>query len=272
MEKIQSIREKAKVIRRHIITMIGEAGGGHPGGSLSSVEIATALYFQVMRINPNEPKDLERDRFILSKGHASALLYAVLAERGYFPVSQLATFRKPWGKLAGHPDMRKVPGVDMTTGSLGQGLSVAIGMALAAKYDKRDNRVYALLGDGEIQEGQVWEAAMAAAHFKLDNMTAFIDNNGLQIDGCTAEIMGVEPLADKWKGFGWHVIAIDGHDIGQILAAVEEAKRVKGKPTMVIAKTIKGKGVCFMEGKVEWHGKAPCGELYTKAKIELGCE
>lgn len=272
MEKIQSIREKAKVIRRHIITMIGEAGGGHPGGSLSSVEIATALYFQVMRINPNEPKDLERDRFILSKGHASALLYAVLAERGYFPVNQLATFRKPWGKLAGHPDMRKVPGVDMTTGSLGQGLSVAIGMALAAKYDKRDNRVYALLGDGEIQEGQVWEAAMAASHFKLDNMTAFIDNNGLQIDGCTAEIMGVEPLADKWKGFGWHVIAIDGHDIGQILAAVEEAKRVKGKPTMVIAKTIKGKGVCFMEGKVEWHGKAPCGELYTKAKIELGCE
>lgn len=272
MDKVVGLTEKCKTIRQHIIKMIGDAGGGHPGGSLSGVEIVTTLYFYVMRINPADPRWLERDRFILSKGHASALLYSVLAEKGYMPVEQLSTFRQSWGKLAGHPDMNKAPGVDMTTGSLGQGLSIANGMSLAAKYDGRDSRTYVLLGDGEIQEGQIWEAAMAAAHFKLDNVMAFIDNNGLQIDGCTADIMCVDPLADKWESFGWHVITIDGHNIEQIIAAVEEAKSVKGKPTMVIANTVKGKGVCFMEGKVEWHGKAPSGELYTKAKNELGCE
>jgi Transketolase, N-terminal subunit len=252
--------------------MIGDAGTGHPGGCLSGVEIVTSLYFSVMRIRPEEPKWPDRDRFILSKGHASALLYGVLAERGYFPVENLATFRRPWSKLAGHPDMNKVPGVDMTTGSLGQGLSVANGIAIAAKYDSRESRVYVLLGDGEIQEGQVWEAAMSAVHYKLDNVTAFIDRNGLQIDGPTEEVMGVEPLTDKWRGFGWHVIEIDGHNFPQIIAATEEARTTKGKPTVIIAKTLKGKGVSFMEGAVEWHGKAPAGELYEQAKRELGCE
>lgn len=259
------------MVRRDIVRMIGEAGGGHPGGSLSAVEIVTCLYFNIMHVDPEDPKWPDRDRFVMSKGHASALLYAELAERGYFPVEKLSTFRRPWGKLAGHPDMTKVPGVEMTTGSLGQGLSVANGMAIAAKYDKKDYRIYVLLGDGEIQEGQVWEAAMTAAHYKLDNLTAFVDRNSLQIDGPTEEIMGVEPLADKWTSFGWHVIEINGHDIKQILDAVEEAKNTKGKPTMVIAKTIKGKGVSFMENKVEWHGKAPAGELYIKAMKELGC-
>jgi transketolase len=272
MDDIQCLEEKARIVRRHIIKMIGDAGSGHPGGSLSCVEIAIALYYRVMRINPRDPRGLERDRFILSKGHASALLYAILAEKGYFPVEQLATFRKPWSNLAGHPDMNRVPGVDMTTGSLGQGLSVAIGMALAAKHDHRDSRTYVLLGDGEVQEGQIWEAAMAAAHFKLDNLTAFIDHNGLQIDGPTSEIMDLHPLDEKWRSFGWHVISIDGHDYSQILASVEEAGRVKRKPTMIIADTIKGKGVSFMEGKVEWHGKPPSGELYKIAKAELGCD
>jgi transketolase len=267
-----SLAEKAKTIRRHIITMIGDAGVGHPGGCLSGVEIVTALYFSAMRVRPNEPNWPDRDRFILSKGHASALLYAALAERGYFPTETLTTFRRPWSKLAGHPDMNKVPGVEMTTGSLGQGLSVANGMAIAAKYDGRDARIYVLLGDGEVQEGQVWEAAMSAAHYRLDNVTAFIDRNGLQIDGTTEEVMGIEPLADKWRGFGWHVVTIDGHEYKQILAAVEEAKTVKGKPTVIIAQTVKGKGVCFMEGKVEWHGRAPAGEQYEQAKKVLGCE
>lgn len=272
MKDIRFLEEKCKAIRRHIICEVGESGGGHPGGSLSSVEIMTSLYFEVMRVDPKEPRWTERDRFIMSKGHASALYYAVLAERGYFPVEELLNFRKPWGRLPGHPDMNKIPGVDMTTGSLGQGLSVANGMAIAAKYDKKDNRVYVLLGDGEIQEGQVWEAAMAAAHYKLDNLTAFVDRNGLQIDGCTEDVMGVEPLTEKWKGFGWNVIEIDGHSINQVLNAVEEAKHMKEKPTVIIANTVKGKGVSFMEGKAEWHGKAPSGELYKKAKLELGCE
>lgn len=266
------LEEKCKTIRRHIIQMIGEAGEGHPGGSLSAVEILTSLYFKVMRIDPQNPTWPERDRFIMSKGHASALLYATLAERGYFPVADLATFRRSWSKLSGHPDMNKVVGVDMTTGSLGQGLSVANGMAIAAKYDGKDYRVYVVMGDGEIQEGQVWEAAMAAAHYKLDNITAFIDRNGLQIDGSTEDVMQIEPIKDKWQSFGWHVIEIDGHNITQILNAVAEAKQTQGKPTLIIAKTIKGKGVSFMEGKVEWHGKAPGGELFAKAKMELECE
>ncbi|WP_338827545.1 transketolase [Neomoorella thermoacetica] len=272
VDDITYLKEKCKVIRQHIINMIGGAGEGHPGGALSAVEIVTTLYFRVMRLDPENPGWPERDRFIMSKGHASALLYAVLAERGYFPVEELTNFRRPWSKLSGHPDMHKVPGVEMTTGSLGQGLSVANGMALAGKYDGRDYRVYTLLGDGEIQEGQVWEAAMAASHYKLDNLTAFIDRNGFQIDGPTEEVMAVEPLGDKWQSFGWHVIAIDGHDIIQILEAIAEAGQTKGKPTLIIAKTVKGKGVSFMEGKAEWHGKAPSGELFTQAKKELGCE
>lgn len=272
MDDISYLEGKCKIIRRHIISMIGDAGGGHPGGSLSAVEIVTSLYFKVMRIDPENPIWPERDRFIMSKGHASALLYATLAERGYFPVEDLATFRRPWGKLAGHPDMHKVAGVDMTTGSLGQGLSVANGMAIAAKYDGHNYRIYVLLGDGEIQEGQVWEAAMAAAHYKLDNITAFIDRNGLQIDGATEDVMNIEPLGDKWRSFGWHVKEIDGHNLAQILNAAAEAKQIKGQPTIIIANTIKGKGISFMEGRVEWHGKAPSGELYTKAKLELGCK
>lgn len=272
MKDIRFLEEKCKVIRRHIICQIGDAGGGHPGGSLSSVEILTSLYFEIMRVDPQDPKWTDRDRFIMSKGHASAVYYATLAERGFFPVEELANFRRPWSRLPGHPDMTKVPGVDMTTGSLGQGLSIAVGMAIAAKYDKRDSRIFALMGDGEIQEGQIWEAAMAAAHYKLDNITAFVDRNCLQIDGPTEKVMGVEPLSEKWKGFGWNVIEIDGHDAVQIINAVEEAKQIKGKPTMIIAKTVKGKGVSFMEGKAEWHGKAPSGELYSNAKKELGCE
>lgn len=272
MRDIRFLNEKAKAIRRHIICEIGEAGSGHPGGALSAAEIFAALYFEVLRINPKEPNWEDRDRFVLSKGHVSAVYYAALAERGYFPVEELKNYKKPWGKFPGHPDMKKLPGIDMTTGSLGQGLSVAVGMAISAKYDKKDSRVYVVMGDGEIQEGQVWEAAMAAAHYKLDNITAFVDRNGLQIDGTTEQVMGLEPLKDKWTGFGWNVIEINGHDIEQILDAVDKAKTVKGKPTMVIAKTIKGKGVSFMENRPEWHGKAPNAEQYAQAKKELGCE
>ncbi|MEW6266969.1 MAG: transketolase [Thermodesulfobacteriota bacterium] len=266
------LEEKCRRIRRHIIREVGDAGSGHPGGSLSAVEIVASLFFKIMRLDPENPKWPDRDRFIMSKGHASALLYAVLAERGFFPVEELADFRRPWSKLPGHPDMNKTRGVEMTTGSLGQGLSVGDGLALAAKYDGKDYRVFVLLGDGEIQEGQVWEAAMAAAHYRLDNLTAFIDRNSLQIDGSTETVMALEPLAEKWSGFGWNVIEIDGHDMARIIDAVEEARRLKGKPTIIIAKTIKGKGVSFMECQAEWHGKAPSGELYRKARGEVGCE
>jgi transketolase len=270
MRDIGFLEEKARQIRRHIVYQVGEAGSGHPGGALSAVEILTSLYFEVMRIDPGNPQWPERDYFILSKGHASAVYYAVLAERGYFSTAELANYKKPWGNLPGHPDMHKVTGADMTTGSLGQGLSVAVGLAIAARYDQKDNRVYVVMGDGEIQEGQVWEAAMAAAHYKLDNITAFIDRNGLQIDGDTEKVMGVEPLKEKWQGFGWNVLEIDGHDFTQILDAIDQAGQVKGKPTMIIAKTVKGKGVSYMEGKAEWHGKAPAGELYQQAMMELG--
>jgi transketolase len=269
MRDIGFLEKKARQIRRHIVYQVGEAGSGHPGGALSAVEIFTSLYFEVMRINPKEPKWTGRDYFILSKGHASAVYYAALAERGYFPVAELANYKKPWGKLPGHPDMNKVIGADMTTGSLGQGLSVAVGLAISVKYDQKDNRVYVVMGDGEIQEGQVWEAAMAAAHYKLDNITAFIDRNGLQIDGDTEKIMGVEPLREKWQSFGWNVLEIDGHNFIEILDAIDKAKQTKGKPAVIIAKTVKGKGVSYMEGKAEWHGKAPAGELYQQAMLEL---
>lgn len=269
-EKLAQLRGHARQIRRHIISMVGEAGSGHPGGSLSAADIVTALYFDVMRIDPQKPQWPERDRFVLSKGHAAPVLYAALAERGYFPVEDLKTLRKLGSPLQGHPDMRKVPGVEMSTGSLGQGLSVANGMALAGKLDGLDYRVYVLLGDGEIEEGQVWEAAMAAAHFKLDNVVAFLDYNGLQIDGPIEEVMSAEPVADKWRAFGWAVQEIDGHDMEQILAAVAQARETRGKPSLIIARTVKGKGVSFMENEVGWHGAAPKPEQVEQALAELG--
>jgi transketolase len=268
-EKIQNLREKARQIRRHIVSMVGAAGSGHPGGSLSAADIVTALYFDVMRLDPQRPDWPERDRFVLSKGHAAPVLYAALAERGYFPVEQLQTLRKLGSPLQGHPDMRKVPGVEMSTGSLGQGLSAASGMALAGKLDGRDYRVFALLGDGEIQEGQIWEAAMAAAHYRLDNLTAILDYNGLQIDGPVGEVMSPEPVVDKWRAFGWEVQEIDGHDMEQILAAVTRAGEVRGKPSIIIANTVKGKGVSFMENEAGWHGSAPKPEQVEQALAEL---
>ncbi|GAB6274775.1 MAG: transketolase [Peptococcaceae bacterium] len=249
--------------------MTGAAGSGHPGGSLSAADIITVLYFHFMRLNPAFPDWPERDRFVLSKGHAAPLLYAALAERGYFPAKELFTLRKLGSRLQGHPDMKQLPGVEMSTGSLGQGLAAANGMALAGKLDKRDYRVYVLLGDGEIQEGMIWEAAMAAAHYHLDNVTVFLDNNGLQIDGPIKEVMSPEPIADKWRAFGWDVQIIDGHNIPQIIQAVELAKQVKGQPQMIIAKTVKGKGVSFMENQVDWHGMAPKPDQVARALDDL---
>ncbi|MHB1041683.1 MAG: transketolase [Eubacteriales bacterium] len=266
---IEQLQAKAGEIRRHIVRMLGEAGSGHPGGSLSAADIVAALYFREMRLEPAKPRWPDRDRFVLSKGHAAPVLYAALAERGFFPIDELATLRKLGSRLQGHPDMRKLPGVEMSTGSLGQGLAAANGMALAARLDNRDYRVYALLGDGELQEGMVWEAAMAAAHYKLDNLAAFVDHNGLQIDGPVAEIMSPEPVADKWRAFGWHTLCIDGHDMAQILWALDEARKVKGRPTMIVAETVKGKGCSFMEGRVDWHGTAPKPEEVEKALAEM---
>lgn len=267
---IQALRKMANTIRQDIIKMLTESASGHPGGSLSAVEILTALYFSEMRIDPENPKWEDRDRFVLSKGHAAPVLYAVLAEKGFFGKEHLMTLRKTGSILQGHPNMNDTPGVDMSTGSLGQGLSVSNGMALAAKLDSKDYRVYAVLGDGELEEGQVWEAAMTSAHYKLDNLTAFVDHNGLQIDGPVAEVMNPEPVADKFRAFGWHVIEIDGHSFEEIFKAIDEAKNTKGKPTMVVAKTIKGKGVSFMENAVGWHGSAPSKEQGQKALEELG--
>ncbi|OPY58071.1 MAG: Transketolase 2 [Pelotomaculum sp. PtaU1.Bin035] len=269
MGEIEELKNKAKEIRKHIVRMLGEAGSGHPGGSLSAADIVASLYFKELRLDPARPDWPGRDRFVLSKGHAAPVLYAALAERGFFPLEELMTLRKLGSRLQGHPDMRKLPGVDMSTGSLGQGLSSANGMALAARLDKAGYRVYALLGDGELQEGMVWEAAMAAAHYKLDNLAAFVDHNGLQIDGPVVDVMSPEPVADKWRAFGWHVVIIDGHDIKQILDALDEAKTVKGKPTMIVAETVKGKGVSFMENQVGWHGAAPKPGEVEKALAEL---
>lgn len=262
----------ARRLRRHIIEMTARAGSGHPGGSLSAVEILTSLYFKVMRHRPQEPSWPGRDRFILSKGHAAPVLYAVLAERGYLPVEELLTLRQLDSRLQGHTDRNSVPGVEMTGGSLGQGLSFAVGTALAAGLDKADYRVYALLGDGECDEGQVWEAAMAAAHYRLDNLVAIIDRNNLQLDGWTWQVMNLEPLADKWRSFGWHVLEIDGHDFRQVVGALEGARLVKGRPVAIIAHTIKGKGVSFMENNLDFHGKAPTPEETQKALKELGQE
>jgi transketolase len=249
--------------------MIAKAGSGHPGGSLSAVEILTVLFFKVMRHDPANPQWAERDRFVLSKGHAAPTLYAALAESGYFPVAELDTLRKLGSRLQGHTDRTATPGVEMSAGSLGQGLSFAIGMALAARLDSKSYRVYVLLGDGECDEGQVWEAAMSAAHFKVDNLTAIVDHNKIQLDGWNREIMNLEPLGEKWRSFGWHVIEVDGHSFDQLLAALDEAILVKGKPTVIIAHTIKGKGVSFMENNVEFHGRAPTPEETQRALREL---
>lgn len=269
MNKIE-LSNKAVKIRKHIVDMIYEAKSGHPGGSLSAVEILTYLYFEEMNIDPNNITKEDRDRFILSKGHAAPLLYATLAERGYFDKEELKTLRKLNSKLQGHPDMKKVPGVEASTGSLGQGLSIANGIALGAKLDNKDFRVFALLGDGEVQEGMIWEAAMFAAHNKLDNVIAILDNNGLQIDGKNENVINVNPLDKKWEAFGWNVIIIDGHNYDEIKDAVEKCKNTKNKPSIIIAKTVKGKGISFMENEAGWHGKAPNEEEKNIALEEIG--
>lgn len=252
--------------------MLAEAGSGHPGGSLSSVEIVTALFFHVLRLKPEDPNWPDRDRFILSKGHAAPLLYAALAERGFFPREELLTLRKLGTRLQGHPAKEQLPGVEASTGSLGQGLSMGLGTALAAKLDQRDYRVYVLLGDGECEEGQVWEAAMAAAHYKADNLTAVLDYNGLQIDGPIEEVMSPLPFPDKWRAFGWAVRQVDGHDIPELIDALNWAAGVKGQPSIIIAKTVKGKGVSFMEDLAGWHGKAPDAKQAAQALDEIGVE
>ena len=266
---VPDLEKMAKQLRRHVITMIATAGSGHPGGSLSAADIVTALYFKVMRHDPKNPQWPDRDRFVLSKGHAAPILYAALAECGYFPVEELSTLRKLGSRLQGHTDRRLTPGVEMSAGSLGQGLSYGIGIALAGKLDKRDYHVYVLLGDGECEEGQVWEAAMFAPHFQTDNLTAIVDHNGIQLDGRCCDVMGIEPLADKWRAFNWHVIDVDGHDINQILQALKKAGDIKGKPTVIIAHTVKGKGVSFMENNVDFHGKAPNPQQTEQALKEL---
>ena len=261
--------EKAKNIRKEILGLTHSAASGHPGGSLSIVELMTVLYFSEMKINPLETKDEDRDRFVLSKGHAAPALYAVLKERGFLEENDMQGFRQVEGILQGHPDMKKIPGVDMSTGSLGQGVSAAVGMALAGKLDNKNYRVYSILGDGELGEGQVWESAMAASHYSLDNLCVIVDNNNLQIDGEIGNVMSSYPIDDKFKAFGFNVINIDGHDYSQILDAFEKAKMCKGKPTAIIAKTIKGKGVSYMENQVGWHGKAPNKEQYDLAISEI---
>ncbi len=266
---LKELQEIAKKLRRHVITMIAAAGSGHPGGSLSAADIITALYFKVLRHDPQNLNWQDRDRFILSKGHAAPILYAALAECGYFPVEELLTLRKLNSRLQGHTDSTLTPGVEMSAGALGQGLSFGIGIALAGRLDSRNYRVYVLIGDGECDEGQVWEAAMSAAHFKVDNLVAIVDRNRLQLDGFCCDIMNSEPLPDKWRAFGWHVLEIDGHDINQILTALEKAKEIKSMPTAIIAHTIKGKGVSFMEFNIDFHGKAPTPEQTEKALKEL---
>jgi len=261
---IEEMKAMAKRLRRHIITMTGKAGSGHPGGSLSAVEIVTALYFKRLRHKPLDPHWSDRDRFILSKGHAAPLLYATLAECGYFPIDKLITLRQLDSYLQGHTDRTATPGVEMSAGALGQGLSFAIGVALAGRLNSQKYRVYVLLGDGECDEGQVWEGAMAAAHFKVDSLVAIVDNNGQQIDGWNRDVMNLDPFSKKWQAFGWHVIEVDGHNLVQLIEAFDQAKLIKGKPAVIIAHTIKGKGVSFMENNPDFHGKAP-----NAAEVEL---
>ena len=270
-EKIKELENKAKVIRRHIIEMISRCQSGHPGGSLSSADILTVLYFHKMKHDPKNPKWDERDRFVLSKGHAAPVLYATLAEAGYFPKSYLKTLRQIGSSLQGHVDMISLPGIEMSTGSLGQGFSAANGMALACRMDRKNNHIYVVIGDGESQEGQIWEAAMTAGHYKLDNLTVILDHNKYQIDGRVEEIKGIQPIADKWRAFRFNVIdGVNGHDIKSIIKALDDASKAKGKPTIIIAETIKGKGVSFMENNpLDFHGKAPTKEEVIKALEEL---
>ena len=268
MNKLE-LMKTANEVRKGIVTAVHSAKAGHPGGSLSAADIFTYLYFEEMNIDPKEPKKADRDRFVLSKGHTAPGLYSVLAQRGYFPVEDLKTLRHTGSYLQGHPDMKHITGVDMSSGSLGQGISAAVGMAIAGKLDNADYRVYTLLGDGEIQEGQVWEAAMLAAHKKLDNLVVIVDNNNLQIDGAIDEVNSPYPIDKKFEAFNFHVINIDGNDFDQIDAAFKEAKTVKGCPTAIIAKTIKGKDVSFMENQAGWHGKAPNDEEYAVAMADL---
>ena len=268
-KRVKELSIIANRVRKHAITGVYSAKSGHPGGSCSVADILTTLYFDKMNVDPKNPKNPDRDRFVLSKGHCAPALYGVLAERGFFATEEMVNLRKLGHYLQGHPDMKGVPGVDMSTGSLGQGVSAANGMALAAKLDKKDYRVYTVTGDGELEEGQVWEAAMFAAHYKLDNLTLFVDHNGLQIDGEITSVMNPNPVADKYAAFGWHVITVDGHDIGAISDAVEEAKIIKGKPTCIVCETVKGKGVSFMENKAGWHGTAPKEDEYKAAMAEL---
>jgi transketolase len=268
-ETVEQLERQALVIRRHIIRMIHGSQSGHPGGSLSATDIVTALYFHFMRVDPADPHWPGRDRFILSKGHACPVWYAALAERGFFPIEELMTLRRINSRLQGHPDMKKTPGIDISTGSLGQGLSAGVGMALGLRMDAPDARVYVILGDGELNEGQIWEAAMAAAKFKLDNLLAFVDYNNLQLDGWCSDVMPIEPLADKWRAFNWQTFEIDGHNMRQIVDTVEAAQQVTGRPCVIIARTIKGKGVSFMENQCDWHGKAPNQGEYEQAMTEL---
>lgn len=269
MRTHEELAQIAKRVRRHIIEMVTNAQSGHIGGAFSATEIAVSLYFNEMNITQENVDDLSRDKFVLSKGHASALLFAVLAEKGFLADSELLTFRKINSKLQGHPNMHYVKGVDMSTGSLGQGLSAAVGMALSYKIHNQDFRVYSLVGDGESEEGQIWEAAMAATHYKLDNLVGILDMNGLQIDGDVTKVMNPFPLDDKFAAFGWHIIHVDGHDYSQLEKAYTEARSVKGKPTMIIARTVKGKGVSFMENQAGWHGVAPTPEQAAAALKEL---
>ena len=266
---IRTLENIARDVRINILKMLTASGSGHTGGSLSAADIAAAIYFSKMNFNPANPSWEERDRFILSKGHAAPLLYAILAQAGYFSTDMLNTLRKINSPLQGHPCNESLPGVEISTGSLGQGLSIANGIALGLKLDKNPARVYCILGDGETQEGQVWEAAMTAAHYNLDNVCAFIDNNGLQIDGPVEEVMRIAPIHDKWAAFGWHVLEVNGHKMEEILNALDKAESIKNKPTMIIAHTIKGKGVSFFEGRVEYHGIAPTQEELDKAMKEL---
>lgn len=268
-KRITELSIIANKVRKNALTAVYSASSGHPGGSLSVADLLTLLYFEVMNIDPKDPQNPDRDRFVLSKGHCAPALYGTLSERGYFPVDDMKTFRSADSYLQGHPVLGKVPGVDMSTGSLGQGVSVAGGMALAGKLDKKDYRVYAVLGDGELEEGQVWEQAMFAAHYKLDNFTIFIDNNGLQIDGDITKVMNPTPIDKKFEAFGWNVINVDAHDFNALLDAVNKAKETKGKPTAVIMKSIKGKNVSFMENNAAWHGAAPNKEQYEQAISEL---
>ncbi|MEQ8198546.1 MAG: transketolase [Clostridiaceae bacterium] len=270
--KINELQSIAKEIRKDIVAMLTEACSGHPGGSLSSADIVTALFFNEMNINPEDPKNPNRDRFVLSKGHAAPVLYAALARKGFFPVEELKTLRKLGSRLQGHPNMNDLPGVDMSTGSLGQGISAAVGMAIAGKLDNKYYRVFALLGDGELEEGQVWEAAMSAAHYRLDNLTIFIDYNGLQIDGNVEQVMNPTPIDKKFEAFGWNTLIIDGHNLQEILDAVGKAKNMKGAPTAIICNTVKGKGVSFMENEALWHGTAPSCEQCQQALNEIGGE